>query len=305
MLVLSALSFLPTSWTWQFLALAVLCSVAVSVLLKIARKQGVHIEHAIAVNYIVATACCWFLLEPPLDGLRGADIGSLWPFLALGVLLPSIFVVMARAVEQAGIVRSDAAQRLSLVLPVLAAFLLFGEQLSRNKIVSIVLAFSALAALLYKPGKGKQGGGMFWLVGVWLGFGVIDILFKQLSKTGQAMSLNLFVAFALACVLMWGYVWRQGKPLKAADFAGGLLLGLLNFGNILFYIKAHHAFSDDPTLVFAGMNLGVIVLGTLTGALAFKEKISAVNQAGIVLALVAIYSLFYLDWLLAKMGVAV
>ena len=303
MLVLSVLSFLPASWTWQFLALAVLCSVAVSVLLKIARKQGVHIEHAIAVNYIVATACCWFLLEPPLDGLRGADIGGLWPFLALGVLLPSIFVVMARAVEQAGIVRSDAAQRLSLVLPVLAAFLLFGEQLNRNKIVSIVLAFSALAALLYKPGKGKQGGGIFWLVGVWLGFGVIDILFKQLSKTGQAMSLNLFVSFALACVLMWGYVWRQGKPLKAADFAGGLLLGLLNFGNILFYIKAHHAFSGDPTLVFAGMNLGVIVLGTLTGALAFKEKISTINQIGIALALAAVYSLFYLDWLLAKAGI--
>jgi len=190
-------------------------------------------------------------------------------------------------------------------LPVLAAFLLFGERLNSNKIVSIVLAFSALAALLYKPGKGKQDGGMFWLAGVWLGFGVIDILFKQLSKTGQALSLNLFVAFALACVLMWGYVWRQGKPLKAADFAGGLLLGLLNFGNILFYIKAHHAFSGDPTLVFAGMNLGVIVLGTLTGALAFKEKISTVNQAGIVLALAAIYSLFYLNWLLAKLGVAI
>ena len=61
----------------------------------------------------------------------------------------------------------------------------------------------------------------------------------------------------------------------------------------------------DPTLVFAGMNLGVIVLGTLTGALAFKEKISTVNQAGIALALAAIYSLFYLDWLLAKLGVAV
>ncbi len=301
---LSIFSAFPTAWNWQFLAFAVVCSVAVSVLLKTARKHGIHIEHAIAVNYIVASACCWFFLQPPLEGLRHAGFGSLWPFLALGVLLPSIFVVMARAVEQAGIVRSDAAQRLSLVLPVLAAFLLFGERLNSNKIVSIVLAFSALAALLYKPGQGKKGGGMLWLAGVWLGFGVIDILFKQLSKTGQAMSLNLFVAFALACVLMWGYVWRQGKPLKAADFAGGLLLGLLNFGNILFYLKAHHAFSGDPTLVFAGMNLGVIVLGTLTGALAFKEKISTVNQIGIVLALAAIYSLFYLDWLLAKIGIA-
>ena len=293
-----------TSWTWQFLALAVLCSVAVSVLLKTARKHGVNIEHAIAVNYIVTTVSCWLVLQPPLGSLRQTGMGSLWPFLALGVLLPSIFVVMARAVEQAGIVRSDAAQRLLLVLPVLAAFLLFGERLNTNKSVSIVLAFGALAALLYKPGQGKKGGGMIWLAGVWLGFGVIDILFKQLSKTGQAMSLNLFVAFALACVLMWGYVWHRGKPLKAADFAGGLLLGLLNFGNILFYIKAHHAFSGDPTLVFAGMNLGVIVLGTLTGALAFKEKVSTVNQIGIVLALAAVYSLFYLDWLLTKISMA-
>lgn len=294
-----------TSWTWQFLALAVLCSVAVSVLLKTARKHGVNIEHAIAVNYIVTTASCWLVLQPPLGSLRQTGMGSLWPFLALGVLLPSIFVVMARAVEQAGIVRSDAAQRLSLILPVLAAFLLFGERLNTNKLVSIILAFSALAALLYKPGQSKKNGGWPWLAGVWLGFGIIDILFKQLSKTGQAISLNLFVAFVLACVLMWGYVWHRGKPLKAADFVGGLLLGLLNFGNILFYLKAHHVFSNDPTLVFAGMNLGIIVLGTLTGALAFKEKISTANRIGIVLALAAVYSLFYLDRLLAKTGLAV
>ena len=287
-----------------YLIISICCSVAVSVLLKIAKKKKIDLEQAVGVNYIAAVGLTVLFLQPDTANWR-QYLPTWWLFAALGVLLPTVFVVMGRAVDAAGIVKSDAAQRLSLFIPVLASFLLFGEQLSRNKIVSIVLAFSALAGLLYKPGKGKQGGGMFWLVGVWLGFGVIDILFKQLSKTGQALSLNLFVAFALACVLMWGYVWRQGKPLKAADFAGGLLLGLLNFGNILFYINAHHAFSGDPTLVFAGMNLGVIVLGTLTGALAFKEKISAVNQAGIVLALAAIYSLFYLDWLLAKLGMAI
>ena len=51
--------------------------------------------------------------------------------------------------------------------------------------------------------------------------------------------------------------------------------------------------SSNPTLVFAGMNIGVVVLGTLVGALAFKEKISTINAAGIALAVCAIACLFY------------
>ena len=287
----------------EFLLAAVACSVAVSVLLKLARRYGIHIEHAIAVNYIIAGACCWFFLRPPLEKLGQADLSAMWPFLLLGVLLPTIFVVLGRAVEQAGIVRTDAAQRLSLALPVAVAFLWMGEVLTLNKLAGIILAFSALAGLLYKPEGTKKGnGGMWWLAGVWLGYGVIDILFKQLSKTGQAVSLNLFVAFALACVLMWGYVWWRGQAFKMADAVGGVLLGTLNFGNILFYLKAHQAFQNDPTLVFAGMNLGVIVLGTLVGALAFKEKISTANQVGIALALAAVASFYYLDKLLTALG---
>ncbi len=52
----------------------------------------------------------------------------------------------------------------------------------------------------------------------------------------------------------------------------GLLLGVLNFGNILFYIQAHQAMKDDPTLVFTGMNLGVICLGTFVGAFFFEKS---------------------------------
>jgi len=73
----------------------------------------------------------------------------------------------------------------------------------------------------------------------------------------------------------------------------GMLLGVLNFLNILFYIKAHQAFKESPTLVFAGMNMGVIVLGTLAGAFVFRERVNPLNWAGIVLALSAIACLYY------------
>lgn len=72
------------------------------------------------------------------------------------------------------------------------------------------------------------------------------------------------------------------------NFAFGALVGIFNFGNILFYLLAHKEFSENPSTVFAGMNMGVIVLGSLTGILFFREKMSARNYLGIALALGAI-----------------
>ena len=287
------------------LIIAVLCSVAVSVLLKVARKRNITIQQAIAFNYIVALSLSWFLLKPDFKGLEFTDFiaqSENTPiFLALGILLPSVFIIMSKAVEFAGIVRSDAAQRLSLFLPILAAFLIFHETLSQSKVVGIVLAFVGLFCLLSKPNQQSAVDfrGVLGLVGVWFGYGIIDILFKQVAKSGGAFPTTLFIAFSLAACIMFIYLLFKRTQWNVASFVGGIILGVLNFFNILFYIKAHQSFGSNPTLVFAGMNIGVICLGTITGALIFKEKISKVNWLGIVFSLCAIFSLYYLDKILA------
>lgn len=279
-----------------YLIAAVLASVAVSILLKIARQRGIGIAQAVALNYPVAALLAWLLLEPDLSQWHKTLLPDAWLFALLGVLFPTVFVVMGRAVEQAGIAKSDAAQRLSLFLPVLAAFALFGETLTPHRAVGLLLAFAALACLLIKPQKTAGAGSLktqaVYLLGVWLGYGVIDILFKQLSKTAGTGS-NLLVMFALAGVLMAAYLVVQKARWTRASIIGGIVLGSLNFVNILFYLKAHRAFSGNPTLVFAGMNMGVIALGTLVGAGVFKEKLSALNIAGVLLALAAVGCLFY------------
>lgn len=279
-----------------YLILAVLCSVTVSVLLKIAKRQSVVLEQAIAVNYMMAITLSFFLLKPNFpDDLSTLPWGV---FLALGVLLPSIFVVMGRAVEYAGIVKSDAAQRLSLILPIIAAVTIFSEQITQHRMIGVVLAFIALFCLLAKPddrkGKSKNGTlAVLTLLGVWLGYGVIDILFKQLSKSGSAFPVSLVIAFAMGGVLMVLYILFKGQKWTGKSIIGGLILGVFNFFNILFYIKAHQAFSSNPTLVFAAMNIGVIAIGTLTGAVVFREKLRAVNIVGLCVAIAAIVMLFY------------
>ena len=281
-----------------YLLISILASVSVSVLLKIARQKQIGLAQAIGVNYAVATLLTAALLEPNFTNWQQTLLPHAWLFGLLGVLLPSVFVIMGKAVQHAGIVKSDAAQRLSLFLPVLAAFALFGETLTPHRAVGLLLAFAALACLLIKPqGSLKAGSGnaktqIACLLGVWLGYGVIDILFKQLSKTAGTGS-NLLVMFALSGVLMAAYLVAQKAHWTRASIIGGIVLGSLNFVNILFYLKAHRAFSGNPTLVFAGMNMGVIALGALGGAGVFKEKLSALNALGVLLALAAVGCLFY------------
>ena len=287
-----------------FLIFAVLCSVAVSIFLKIARKNQIQISQAIAVNYIVATLMTWFVLQPNIKSVT--EYAATAPiFIALGVLLPVVFVIMSRAVERAGIVKSDAAQRLSLFIPIAWALAFFGEVLTPARGLGVVLAFVALLCLLYKPSIQKFSsntkGVAASLMGVWLGYGVIDILFKQLAKLDKtAFSGNLLVAFILAGVLMWAYLLVKRTDWRLKSMLAGIALGVLNFGNILFYVRAHQVFKDDPTLVFEGMNMGVIALGTLVGAWAFREKISRVNALGVALAMASIFCLFYLAKLMPQ-----
>ena len=273
----------------MFLASSVVCSVAVGALLKAGRARGLDARQAIFMNYVVASTLCFVLLRPDLGKLLGPGqpVGI---FLALGVLLPSIFLALARSVQAAGIVRTDAAQRLSLIIPLLSAFLIFGEQLNERKLLGVALAFSALLFLLWKPSKGGgKGNAWLWPLVVLLGYGVIDVLFKQMAKAGAAFSGGLLAAFVLAGVLMLLYLASSKTRWGLGHLLTGMLLGALNFANIYTYIRAHQSLPGNPALVFSVMNMGVIVLGTLVGAMAFREPLSKLNLLGVLLALGAIF----------------
>jgi hypothetical protein len=66
-------------------------------------------------------------------------------------------------------------------------------------------------------------------------------------------------------------MWYEKKQDYVLSISSWWVSRRFNFGNILFYLKAHQAFADNPSTVFAAMNMGVIILGSL-GILVFKEK---------------------------------
>ncbi len=278
----------------HYLIFSIVCSVAVSILLKISKNKGISINQAVAINYPVALISAFILFKPNFSGNFNVLLSEWKILLPLGLLMPSVFIIMGECVRRAGIAKSDAAQRLSLFLPILASFLIFGEILSVGKISAVILAIIALMALVYKPKSKTAGTGAIWtLTGVWFGYGIIDILFKQLSKNAAMTVPNLCTLFILSATVLFTYLIIKKTKWNKASILGGIILGCLNFGNIYFYFRAHQAYTDNPTLIFAAMNLGVISLGTITGTAVFKEKINVINIIGIVLAIAAIVCLFH------------
>lgn len=279
----------------MYLTIAVLCSVAVSVLLKILRQRDIDIRQTIVAGYPVAFLLTWFLLKPDVSGM--SDLGGAWAIIiGLGVLLPAVFIILGRAIEAVGMVATDAAQRLSLIIPIVAAFLLFGEVLTGTRIFGLLLGFLALGALIYRPQRGeisKQAKHTpLWLFGVWAGYGVIDILFKQVAKQGAAFPLTLFVSFGLAGLLLLIYLLIMRVRWQGNALAAGILLGALNMGNIYAYIRAHQVLSESPSIVFTGMNVGVIAVATLIGVGVFKESLNRINILGLLLAICCVAVLF-------------
>nr|WP_199042660.1 EamA/RhaT family transporter [Dyella sp. ASV24] len=277
-----------------YVLLSVICSVLVSVLLKLARRLSVDVGQAIAWNYVATSALTAMVFHPSLSVLTSPQAPWLG-FIGLGLLLPLIFLALAASVSSAGIVRTDAAQRLSLLISLLAAFLLFGEALSVGKGMGIALGLAALLCMVWRatPAGAAQGErGWLWPCVVFVGFGVIDILFKRVAVAGAPFEASLQAMFALAFVvslviLLWRR-WHDRTFFTLRDAVAGLLLGAANFGNIVFYLRGHRALPDHPSLVFASMNLGVVALGALVGTVAFRERLSWVNGVGVLLALGAI-----------------
>lgn len=279
----------------ELILTAAICSVVVSILLKVAKNRGYSPLQMISWNYASASVLCFWWFQPNVQQLSLTDTPWLL-ILALGVLLPSVFLFLAKALQTAGILKTEIAQRLSVVLSLTAAYFIFQEQFNSLKIVGIALGIAAVLCILYshRGGASSAQAGMLYLALVWVGYALIDVLLKYTTGLGLQFALVLNLMFICAFILSLGYIliqhksWGSGKNIVA-----GLILGMLNFANIAFYVKAHMALKDSPAVVFAGMNILVVILGVISGLLFFKEKLKPSTAIGLGLGIISVMCLAY------------
>lgn len=274
---------------------AALCSVAVSILLKVGKQQGLSPIHLIAWNYATASLLCFVWFKPDLQHVSIQNTPWLLIF-ALGVLLPSVFLLLAKSLETAGILKTEIAQRLSVVLSLAAAYFIFQEQFNHLKILGVILGIIAVVCILYsnRSGNTSANKGIFYLAAVWLGYACIDVLLKYTTSLGLQFAVVLNLMFISAFVFSMTYLFIKDRHIGSAKNIGaGLVLGVLNFANIALYVKAHMLLRDTPAIVFAGMNIMVVVFGVLAGLIFFKEKLKTASSIGLILGVLSMLCLAY------------
>ncbi|WP_089605124.1 DMT family transporter [Acinetobacter piscicola] len=273
---------------------AALCSVLVSILLKFAKNKGFDALQMIAWNYAIASILSYLWFKPDLVHIS-VSATPWWLIIVLGMVLPSIFLCLAKSLQTAGILKTEIAQRLSVVLSLLDAYFLFQEQFSQLKIIGVVLGITAVLCLIFsQSGASKttlNRNGMFFLLSVWIGYAIVDILLKYTTSLGLQFPVILTLMFICAFILSIVYLLIQKAQWKIKNIVAGLLLGFLNFANIALYVKAHILLKDSPAIVFAGMNILVVLFGVIAGLFIFKEKLNNITVLGLVLGLAGVMCL--------------
>lgn len=281
-----------------YLALAVVCSLAIGVIFKLARRVGIDRLGLLTVNYFVAMLLALGIgPDVALDG-RASDITLL---ISVGLLNGVLFVVgfglYAAAIDRVGLALSAATMRISVLIPFVASWVIWHELPTTLQLPGMVVAVGAFGLMALAPADRNRrtvaDHPAAMLALLFLVAGITDTTLKVYDEhlaDFASRSTYLFVAFAGAFVSGVLYLFRSRRSLSSAlsvrTLAGGLALGLLNYGSVEFFLQA---LAELPgTLVFPVNHVAVLVGGTLLGVLIWKEVLSRSNWLGIGLACLAL-----------------
>jgi len=301
------------------LAFAVACSVAIGMIFKHAGRQGLDRTALLTVNYAAAVGVAVVLLA--LGG-RSVQEGLTLSggLVALGVgtggLLIAGFFVLAWATEVAGMSLAIGVMRVSVVVPFLASWLVWGEVPSGAQGIGMLLAAGAFFLLAHRrsapepvpagaspelevnaatrtplPSVDWYAAGVLALT-FCLG-GAVDVSMKAFEEgfgAGNSRVLFLLMAFGVAFLVGAAIVLRRG--VQRGEWPGGptigwgIVLGIVNYGSLEFLLRALEVLPGP--FVFPANNIAIMTLAALLGVTVWNERLSRANRVGLVLAGVAL-----------------
>ncbi|MFN3875678.1 MAG: hypothetical protein ACK4L7_07185, partial [Flavobacteriales bacterium] len=253
-------------------------------------RRRVELLPAIVVNYITASA--WGIaIARPFEG--GVPVSLLLPAAGLGALFIGMFYLTGLSARRAGIAATSVASKMSLVLTVLFAVLVFGDRPTAIGWAGIALALIAVPLASFT--RGLPGARGAWLLPVllFLGNAAIDISLNAAQRellTPQTEALFTTIVFAAAGLIGLASLAWSGKlqALRAPrSVVGGVLLGSVNHASLMAILMALARSGFAPSSLFPLMNIGVILFATGLGIVLFGDRVSTAQWAGIALAIAA------------------
>ena len=287
-----------------FLILSIICSVLLGFIFKLYGRFGVDTFQAIVVNYITCVCCGWVYSGSFPIGPAEGDPGQWLPYaLGLGAVFITGFTGAALTVRYFGVTISQIMQKMSILVTVPFAILVYHESAGIVKILGVVLALAAIIFVNWPDRKRekalenaveKQQSKLWIPIVTWMLAGVIEITFLWVQREKYAAPGNVqFISTVFGTagalgitVALYGLI-TGSRQWSWRNVAGGIILGIPNFGSMYFLLMALGA-GLEGSVVFPIINVGIILTTTAGAVLLFREHLTKVNWIGVALALVAI-----------------
>lgn len=286
------------------LLLCIFCSSLLVFMFKVFEHYRVAVFPAIVINYLTCVIC-GFLdagsnpLQLTLDSIHA---NWFWLAVVMGFAFINIFALTSQTALHLGVSTASVAMKLGLVIPVFFAFAFYGEPLTVLKLLGIALAILAVVLSSIKDKEEEQHHQRArWLfalpVVVFIGSGLCDsgaqLGEKKYFPNGGSQPLVLFIfLFAFLTGLIYLLINRFRPAANHVfgwrELVGGIALGIPNYGSLLFLLRALNEVPGGSSVVFPLSNIATVAGSTLLSVLIFKEKLSALNWAGMAAALLCI-----------------
>lgn len=279
-----------------FLILSVVCSTLIGFIFKGFEHYKVNTLQAIVFNYFVCVSCASVSLGYIPFNQEG--LSQPWfPYaLVLGFIFISAFNAAAFTIQKFGITIGAIMQKMSIIISVTFAIILYKEPLNALKFIGLLLAVVAII-LTNIPNKNnpksiekKSPLSWFLLLYTLVAAGILEIILQYVELYVSAESGDLgFIAFvfgtagSLGLIVLIVQAIIGSLKLEKKNLLAGIILGVPNFFSIYFLMKAI-GLGWGGSVIFPINNVAIIVLSSGLAYLILKEKLSTINILGVVMA---------------------
>jgi drug/metabolite transporter (DMT)-like permease len=205
--------------------------------------------------------------------------------------------LLAYTAQRAGVSVAVLASRLSVAIPAILAFLLYGDSFNAVKTVGLAAALSSL--YLCTATAQDFGVTRVWLrrllpILVFFMFGCHFTLLKftqarylDSSSYHVYVTTSFFFAFVTSVAIGLARIpTRVG--VRSGDLIAGGVLGLINYGAIYFLVKVLSLEGWQSSQLFPIYSVGVVSVSSLLAMILFKERLSRLKTFGLVVGLMAV-----------------
>jgi drug/metabolite transporter (DMT)-like permease len=278
------------------LLLGILFFNIILIIFKLFEKFEVDNLQAIVVNYVIAGSLGLFTsgIDSPINHILNS--GWIYFGLIIGFLFIIVFNLLATGAQKVGIAISTVANKMSVIIPVIFAIIVFNDRVSSLKVIGILLALVGVYLTSTSGKKLNFDKKYVWLIIIiFAGQGLADCIFNYAQKfyvedyeSKLFISTMFFGAFVTGILMVIPNFINGKSKFSAKNLLWGILLGVPNFLTVYYFFRSLESEFMESSQVYPILNIGVIILSAITGFLLFKEKLSTANWIGIMVSVLSI-----------------